>query len=297
MDEDEKYLYDRIPDLEIVEIFLSELKKLDLSKISTEDLKEKINDGLPILNFGNVIWDNRYHIFRVRKNFENNSEPYKNLCAIGLPPAHLTPFNRANNEFEPIFYGAHNGDLSLFESCQNLTEEDRFEPQNFTMGIWKVKENMKLNLIPIVDSEIVHSSRNDIKNLSLRSEFSLHYHFKTDKVIKYSKLVSKFFADEFAKSEIKTKDDYKISSFFSNYIKEINKISEDKFDGILYPSVAHKFRGENVAIFPESLHKIEPVKCLNVTAYNFNFEKGTLTKGIKSEGEILRNEEIIWKEK
>lgn len=296
MDKVEKYFFERIPEIEKVEKFIAELKALDLSKISVEDLKTLIEDNIPIINYGEVFWDSRYYIFRVRRNFKNGYEPYKSLCNIGLPPASHTPFNRANNEFQPVFYGSHQGDLSLFESCQNIPEENRFEPQNFTMGIWKVKENMKLRLVPIIDSETVHQNREDLKNLSHKQQLLSNKGFTNEKVIAYNKLVSKFFADEFAKANIKNSAEYKISSYFSTAVREMNNFSHDKFDGIIYPSVAYKFKGENVAIFPESLHKLEPVKCLSVVAYNFKFEERTLVKGILAKGKVLENEEIMWTE-
>ena len=114
------------------------------------------------------------------------------------------------------------------------------------------------------------------------------------KVIKGSKLISNFFAEQFAKSEIRSPNDYKISSFFSDYIKRVNEMSRITFDGVLYPSVAHKYRAENVALFPESLDKLEFVKCLSVTCYNFRFDEGKLTKGIIREGKLLGTDKLVW---
>ena len=256
-----------------------------------------MSEIFPIINFGEVIWNSEYHLFRVRKNFKNTyRKPYNHLCEISIPPANLTPFGRANNEYEPVFYGSVNGDLALFESCQKLTKSEKFVPQNFTMGAWKIKENQQLRLIPVIESQIAQKNRVDIQKAIEKSEKSIN-ELKSEKVIQISKMISTFFAEQFAKSNIKSSNEYKISSFFSNYIKKISKISPFKFDGILYPSVANKFRDENVALFPESFNKLEIVKCFSVSAYNFNFEKGTLTKAIFAEGKVTGNKEIIWKEK
>lgn len=297
MTEQEKKLEERLPDIETIERSISKLNALDLNTISISELKDKIDECFPIINFGEVKLDSRYHLFRVRKNYKNRHKaPYKNLCNISLPPANVTPFGRANNEFEPVFYGSVNGDLALFESCQKLTESERFDPQNFTMGIWKVKENEKLRLVPIFDSEIAQKNRVDIQKAIKWSDKLMNDQLTSKKVIETAKIISRFFAEQFAKSNIKSPNDYKISSFFSNYIKEVNNLSLVKFDGILYPSVAHKFRAENVALFPKSINKLEIVKCWSVTAYNFNFDKGSLTKAIFAEGKVMENEEIIWNE-
>lgn len=293
----ETYLHNRFPDIEMLKKSVIELNQLDLSRISIEELKAKINSCFPILNFGEVLWDSRYHVFRVRRNFNNDFQPYNNICNIGLPPSDKTPFGRANNEYEPIFYGSHEGDLALFECCQNITEGDRFTPQNFTMGIWKVKENHTLRLVPIVGNNEVKKVRPDILNASQITEKLHNEKLNSQKVIEGSKIVSDFFADQFAKSEIRTPNDYKISAFFASTIREMNKLSEVKFDGILYPSIAYKYRGDNVAIFPHSLHKIEPVKCFSIIAYNFNFNKGTLVKRITAEGKILEKGDIKWIDK
>lgn len=291
----EKQLENRFPELEVLEKRIAELNSLDLSTFSVSELNDKINDYFPIINFGEVKWDSRYHLFRVRRNLNNQfDKPFESLKKIGLRPAKGTPFGRANNENEAVFYGSGEGDLALFESCQNLQEHQRFEPQNFTMGVWKIKDNEKLRLVPIVDSKQAQENRPDIQKASQLSEKLMTEQLSSEKVIKGSKLISNFFAEQFAKSEIKSPNDYKISSFFSDYVKRVNKISRVTFDGVLYPSVAHKYRAENVALFPESLNKLEFVKCFSVTCYNFRFDEGKLTKGIIREGKLLGTDKLVW---
>lgn len=281
------------------EYLLSEIEimktKRFLDNISVADLKIKLDNLFPNLTHGQIIWDSRYHIYRVRQNHNNNFKPYNNICQIGIPPSDKTPFGRANNEFMPVFYGSYEDDLALFESCQNLLPYQKFEPQNFTMGIWKIKENQTLRLVPIIESEIASKNRDDIKKvLKLKNDIMDSKIGDLD-LIKYYKIVSTFFADEFSKSEINSKNDYKISAYFSEKMRETNKYSHIKFDGILYPSVAHKFKSDNVVIFPESLNKIEIVKCMETTAYNFNFNEGKLVKAYLAEGKVNEVGEIIWK--
>ncbi|HXB08736.1 MAG TPA: RES domain-containing protein [Puia sp.] len=294
MNEAEAYLHNRLPDIESLKKSVIELEAMDLTKISVEELKEKINSCFPILTYGETTWDSRYHVFRVRRNDNNGFEPFKNISNIGLAPANKTPGGRANNEHDPIFYGSHQGDLALFESCQNLPEYDRFTPQNFTMGIWKVRENATLRLAPLIDNNDVKDVRADIRKVSDFSE-QLHMEKLTStKVKEGSRIIRKFFADQFAKSNIKSAHDYKISAFYADTLRAMNKVAPVKFDGILYPSVAYKYRKDNVAIFPQSLCKLEPIKCFAVISYNFDFEMGTLTKGITAEGTVADNGEIKW---
>jgi hypothetical protein len=297
MNPHEEYLHNRLPEIDAIKASVVELNQLDLSKISIEELNSKINACFPILNFGETIWDSKYYIFRARRNFNNDFEPYNHVCNIGIPPSDITPFGRGNNEFDPIFYGSHGEDLPLFECCQNLTVHDKFEPQNFTVGIWKVKPNETLRLVPIIWSEDVHKVRSDFQNFSQESDKKQSEWLTSVKVIEGSKIIRHFFADQFAKAHVKSVDDYKISAWFTTMIKGMNKYTTEKFDGILYPSIANKYKDDNVAIYPSSLSKLELVKCFSVVAYNFDFEKGTLVKGIISEGSILNNGDIKWKEK
>ncbi|MFV0573517.1 MAG: hypothetical protein ACK5M1_14005 [Xanthomarina gelatinilytica] len=82
------------------------------------------------------------------------------------------------------------------------------------MGIWKVKDNQKIRLVPIVDSELAQNNRPDIQKASQLGDKFIAEQLSSEKVKKGFKLISKFFAEQFAKSEIKSPNDYKISSFF-----------------------------------------------------------------------------------
>jgi hypothetical protein len=293
----ETYLHNRFPETDTLIKSVNELINLDLNKISVWELRLIINNRFPIISLNELFWNTQHYIFRVRRNLNNDFEPYKNLCEIGLPPLDSTPFGRANNEFEPIFYGAHDGNLALFESCQNIPESSRFEPQNFTMGIWKIKNNETLRIAPILENQSVKNIRLDIKQACDLKENKISSRIKSQKVIQGTKIISMFFADQFAKSLINSPNDYKFSSFYANTIREFNKTSDVKFDGILYPSVAYKFKGDNVAIFPMSLHKLELVKCFSIISYNFNFESGTLVSGITAEGKVESDGDIKWTNK
>ena len=74
------------------------------------------------------------------------------------------------------------------------------------------------------------------------------------------------------------------------------KYEADKFDGINYPSVAMKYKGDNQAIFIESADtKLEFTNALNVICGNVDFQNGEFTTGIHNEAESIVNGEITWK--
>lgn len=268
---------------------IQRFESLDLSIISYEDLKMQLDEIFPIISFTPVIWDERYHIFRARENNNNSlQKPFNFISEIGMPKK-ANSFGRANIINQPVFYGAHQVDLALFECCQNLGAMDI---KNFTMGVWKVKKNQILNLVILNPIEEVINKRKSFEELANNINNNLKDLKTLDK--EYKELTSEFFSKQFAKSTIKQNDDYKISAYFSNYVQDLENWSPKKFDGIIYPSVANKFRGENVTVFKNSLHKIEFTKALSLTCCNYDYENETLTKGIFAEGYQF-GDSIRWK--
>lgn len=282
------FFENKIPNLELLKIEIENLENLDLSKINVSELKKNLDRIFPIIPFTEVIWDERFHIYRARRNNKNAvQEPFNYLSEIGML-THAKHFGRANNPDQPIFYGSHNEDLTLFECCQNVGQ---FDIQNFTMGIWKVKKNEKLKLVLLNPVEQICTDREDLTKVGTNFKANLK-DLRRDE-IEYSLIVSTFFSQQFTKNPINANDEYKISAYFSNYIQDLQNWSKIKFDGIIYPSVANKFRGENVAIFKNSLDKLEFTKALSLTCYNFDNDTGKLTKGIFNEG-YLFGDSIRW---
>ena len=279
------------PNLNILKKNIQSIESLDLSTISYEDLEIQLEKIFPIISFTSVIWDERYNIFRVRENINNSlQKPFNFISEIDLPKK-VKSFGRANIINKPVFYGSHQGDLALFECCQNLAPLDI---KNFTMGVWKVKKNQVLDLVILNPTKEIINKRESFKKLSHNINNNLKSLKEYDK--EYSILTSSFFSKQFTKATIKQNDDYKISAYFSNYVQNIENWAQKKFDGIVYPSIANKFRGENIAIFESSLHKIEFVKALLISCYNFDYENGKLIKGIFAEG-YQYGDTIHWKNK
>lgn len=281
----------RIPNSDFLKTEISMIEKLDLEHISYENLTILLEEIFPIIPLQTVTWTDEYYIFRARRNLNNEfQKPFNYITEIGIPEK-ANSYGRANSLDEPIFYGSHQGDLTLFECCQNVGQ---FDLQNFTMGIWKVKKNCKLNLVILKPTDEILEQRKDLIKISDIFNNSISDLKENEK--EYSTIVTSFFSKQFTKSDIANENDYKISAYFTDYVRNIGKWSQLKFDGIIYPSVANKFRGENVAIFNSSLHKIEFNKALSLTCYNFNNNTGKLTKGIFCEGYLL-GELIRWKKK
>ena len=288
--------HEHMPEIEVLQESINFFKSLDLSSKTTFEISELLNKHFPIQVFSvGVKWDDRFHLYRVRRNLSNSFEPWKNICQIGLPPADVTPLGRANIENSPLFYASHSEDLCFFEANQNITKPERWIPQNFTLSIWKVSKNQVLNLVPIIHSKTVQEKRADIKSYFDQSKSENLISESNEKLNQSFDLLSEFFADEFSKVKTNGNDDYKISASYANLIMELNSQHNLGIDGILYPSVVDNYLADNVALFPNSLKKIELLKSCLATSYNFDFNKRTMTKGILKTGIIGEAGEIIWK--
>ncbi|MGE5354790.1 MAG: hypothetical protein ACM3PT_00995 [Deltaproteobacteria bacterium] len=72
---------------------------------------------------------------------------------------------------------------------------------------------------------------------------------------------TKFLAEEFSKEKIRGDYDYLISALLSE------KVTENGFDGIFYPSVRTGGQGFNIAITPEATNKMSLIAAGECTVY------------------------------
>jgi hypothetical protein len=162
-------------------------------------------------------------------------------------------FGRANKAKQGVFYGAIESNeisqhriVSYFETSEILKDLDKFDTieEIFTVSRWIVKEEFQVIEMIFSDEAIKASidtkSSYDFQLLKLADE-SLKEHYIAQ---------LKFFSNEFAKVEIDTTDDYKISSAYINYLWD-----NTSFKGVTYPSVKSLYKGQNIALKPECVDK------------------------------------------
>jgi hypothetical protein len=280
--------------------FISELEKLDLSQISDEDLESKIDDCFSIIPYTSATVPEGSELFRARVNIGN--KPYDLVKDIYVPPIDLIKsYGRANRPNEQIFYSASNFKLASFEVIQNLKNSitPKAEIAYLTIGVWRVRE--ALHLTNVIYSPILHSLREDILEAFTHNQKLLNNGTLREDTVTAHNLISQFFADQYTKSNIKSHHDYKISAFYSRRLKAMNELiapdfQSEKFDGINYPSVAMKYRGDNQALFVESVErKLELINTIQVLCGNLDFEKLEFLPGIMHEAESIINGTIKWK--
>jgi len=279
---------------------IEHLEQLNLSEVDDTYLEKFIEDKIKIVPYTNGVIKSGAELFRARLN--KDISPYTEVKDIWIPPADLIKYyGRANKPKERIFYCASNFRLASFEVIQDFKNSlsPKQEVAFLTIGVWKVIED--INAAAIIHSPVLHKVRNDIKDNFQKHQKILYQKHITPEIATASSLVSQFFSDQFTKHEIKSHHDYKISAFYTRLLKTMNskiapEFAKEKFDGINYPSVAMKYKGDNQAIFIESAKKkLKLINAIHVVCSNLDFESGDFTAGIMHEAKSIVDGKIVWK--
>jgi hypothetical protein len=160
-------------------------------------------------------------------------------------------FGRANKEKQAIFYGAVESPeikqpriVAYFETSPILKELDKHDniTELFTVSRWRVLEDIEV-VEMIFSDEALKVSK--YAKMSLEHQLQHYQHLPLAKEYEEQ---GRFFSNEFARSDIRSGEDYKykITSAYANYIWENTSLK-----GITYPSVQSLYLGQNVALLPE----------------------------------------------
>ena len=294
--------YERFTKVDDAIKFIKELENIDLSKITDNELEKLIDERFHIFPFTSGIIPKGTELFRARINF--NQKPFDKVEDIFIPPKEkITKYGRANRPFDQIFYCSSNYELAAFEVIQDLKYS--FTPEReiifLTIGIWKTK--VDLHVTNIFHSPTLHNVRQDIRENYEKNQKYLKDGNMPEDLLQAYNLVSQFFADQFTKAKILSHFDYRISALYSYRLKHSNsfiasQFSNERFDGINYPSVAMKYKGDNQALFFETAtQKIELVNTLNLVCSNFDFVQGKLLTGVLQIAEKIEDGFITWEQK
>lgn len=283
----------RHPSKKDAEKFIAKLKNIDLQKIELFDLDEIIDSVFHFIPFGSAYIQAGKKIYRARKS--DNGEIFNNISELGMRKAsEIKDYGRANQPLEAVFYGATNMHLACGEVLQNLKHNinPQWEPGFTTVSVWNVVK--KLHISPVYYSEAVSKVREDVAKYKIGSKtFARENSSISHETLDVSDMIMEFFCDEFSKQIINTNHDYKYSVSYTRRLKHINNMiapqyQSERFDGILYPSVAMKYKGDNIALFDDDLDsKIEFETAFQVVSTNFDFENGNFRTSIMHEVESV----------
>jgi hypothetical protein len=292
----------RFPSKEIALDFIDKLRGVSLSDISLQELDKLIDDVFHVIPFSEAVIPKDTFLYRARVN--KKDERFLNLDQLTLRKHEdVKNYGRANQPGESIFYCSTNMNLACGEVLQDMKYafQPKYEARYATVSVWKTLQAIKV--APLYYSENVAKVRKDIAafkdgNKKQQREWNKVSHATLD----VSDIIMEFFCDEFSKSDIKSENDYKLSVSYTIRLQQANKsialqYENEKFNGILYPSVALKFVGDNVALFDENLYKkIEFHVAYEVVCTHFDFDIGTLNSFFLYEIESLGSDgNLVWK--
>lgn len=289
----------KFPSEENARQYVEHLSALDLSNIGDNELETLLDSMFPNFVYNHIYVDAGKLIYRAQLQ----PSPIKSISRISIAPEkYVKEYGRANRPKESLFYGANNFDLAAFEVCQwYKNRPGANHVGEVTVGIWRVKK--QLHLASIVSSSAVNEKREDISVANERLMHQLENKSLPLRAKIASKIFLAFMSDQFAKMNINKHEEYKISALYTRRLYKMNEMIADKysnlrFDGVMYPSVSMKYRGDNIALFKDAfVEKVEqvPVKAFFAMYGNLDFDQPRFTPGILHESDRFDGDEIIWK--
>lgn len=258
----------RFYDKETTAEHIRKLKKLDLTKIDQSFLDQMIDQILRQIPFILGPIEPGVILYRARRHVLNS--PFHNISELGInKPENIKTYGRANWPNEAVFYASTEPIHAIWEVLHDLKTKpiDRNLVSVVTISCWEITSN--LNLAHVYYSDAVIHARSDLQKHKLDDQRFVRENSAVDhQILDISDLIMEFFSDEYSKENITTHYDYKISASYAARLKEVNSFISPQnqlqhVDGVLYPSVASKFNGENIALFNENLN--DKIKFLNAS--------------------------------
>lgn len=233
---------------------LKAIESIDLSTYPYQKIKDLIAS---IGNTGGII--TTLHpgkiILRARPNY--NGERFHKVGEIGYKPAEYNEtYQRASTPYNTMFYGSAISDnvteeelgiariIGVFEAVPFIKNPESEGEQIITYSRWRVVKDIRL--VSIVHHKDFKRKNSYAEEQRVNFEKFLAEHPKDigDK----ARLVTNFFANQFAK-ELTPKDyDYMISAIYTELA------TENGMGGVFYPSVRTGGEGFNVAIHPSYIN-------------------------------------------
>lgn len=221
---------------------IQELRNTDLIKVDIDDLKKR----LTILFHG---YTGRTPLLRADIELYRGvlwPEKPQTIKDLSYPPAiKITTYGRVNRPGQPMFYCSLNKEAAFFELRPKLND-------TIAIGKWRSKNDLFVFNLGY-SSKILNAQDSD------REVPSWAIPQKPKELQDENILVQDFFNDEFTKVVDKG-NEYLFK--LSIAIAEIG-IREDKFVGLLYPTIAMRNYSDNLALKPSfvdqnlSLEKVE----------------------------------------
>ncbi|MCG3165762.1 MAG: hypothetical protein POELPBGB_01537 [Bacteroidia bacterium] len=261
-----------LPDRNTIEKTILELKNADLSKVSYQKVFYTIFNKIKLIPFVTAKLRAGHHIERARLNEPGQIFYSEQDLSYRTDFQNIKKFGRANHPGQSLFYGAikteniqHPRLINLFETSELFRAADKKLDGEFvmTVGKWRILKDIEV-------AEIVFNKGNIESIPEIKKAYEYHLNkLKNDIPERADDLafLLEFFSNEFAKKEIQSADDYKISSAYTEMAINFKNLA-----GVSYPSVRTDYQGFNVAL---SIPAVDSFLKLEVVAMFKVYKKGS----------------------
>lgn len=233
-----------------------------------------------------------YKLIRYRRhNASNKHTPFLNSEELTYRKdiLEIKDFGRANEPGQGFFYCNDNNNqntgiaeiFSVFRNNKNCIEE------TLTISAWNLKDNLNLAVILPVKG---NKGKNVELDKMVEEVKEFYKQFENSPDFEDLKCLNEFLAEQFALDIELHNSNYKITSAFSNYIK-------DKFpvDGIIYSSIKSEHRGINIVLWPEVVDQKLEFAAARKSTFQLMKEKTFIEKDIvESKSYDKTNDLINW---
>jgi len=198
----------------------------------------------------------------------------------------IRKFGRANEPGQGFFYCNDNlnQDTGIAEIVSIYRGNKNNEEEVLTIGVWNLKVSLKLAIITCPPNK---ENKKEVKKIE-----NFYSQLVQGNQLEDVKNLINFIAREYSLDIEKDKSNYKITSAFSNYVRD----NFPEIDGIMYSSIKSEHTGTNIVLWPETVNsKLEFDVARKSVFKNVRDKKYLEEQIIESKGYDAANDKIAWK--
>ena len=215
-----------------IENYLLQLDNIDLTVITIEEIKERLKILFTGYTLDSPIIPAGLNLFR---GIIYDNKP-TNISLLSYPPIKYAKMNRASRQNQQFFYAAISRNVPLFEL--GLEEGNKF-----VLARWQTQKELLINNIGYTENNF--KSLNS-KRASPKWDNNEHSLISKDEL---NDFIHIYLAETFCQKVPKDNPDlYKLTIAIAEKLHSENEISNVKFDGILYPSIAMNANSDNIVV-------------------------------------------------
>jgi hypothetical protein len=274
--------------LEFIQDRISFVRQADLEEIEIDDLKTALAEILKA--YGTYVKSIRQGepVFRVMKH-QPNEKLFENVSRIYPDPTFLTKLGRANRKHQPVYYFCGEPGIAFHEV--------KIQPGEVaTLLECRPRNDESPRVVPIGIDQLLSKhgvkAGGDFPENSVRIQHLLGNN--ADALKKYW-IIDEFLTNQFLKDVPNGQEhEYKISVAIAEFLFKFSAEAAS-IDGIAYPSLAGAWKHANLALVPESFHRIyQPFACargklarlLPELGLSFDVKEAVIAVGIDPDGTI-----------